>query len=82
VFSSLDDGLRNSCWSEVHHFFNLVEECPQITNPFLDWRYLTPFWRNGQKKSENREIWANFDPPANFLGGAPQIVKPVLGSSF
>ena len=23
------------------------------------------------KKSENREIWANFDPPANFFGGEP-----------
>ena len=23
------------------------------------------------KKSENREIWANFDPPANFLWGEP-----------
>ena len=37
------------------------------------------------KKSENREIWANFDPPpAIFLGGegAPKILKPVLGTSF
>ena len=23
------------------------------------------------KKSKNREIWANFDPPAIFLGGQP-----------
>jgi len=34
------------------------------------------------KKSESREIWANFDPPAIFLGGAPQVLKPVLGTSF
>ena len=37
------------------------------------------------KKSENREIWANFDPrppPANFFGAAPKILKPVLGTSF
>ena len=55
----------------------LVEECPQITNPFLDWRYLAPLWRNEQKKSENREISANFDSPKNFLGAA-KILKPVL----
>ena len=30
------------------------------------------------KKSENHEIWANFDPPQIF-GGAP---KPALGTSF
>jgi len=52
----------------------LVDECPQITNPYLDWRYLAPFWRNGQKKSENREISANFDSPKNFLGAA-KILK-------
>ena len=34
------------------------------------------------KKSENREIWAKFDPPANFFGGASKILKPVLGTSF
>ena len=35
------------------------------------------------KKSENREIWANFYPlPQIFFGGAPKILKPVLGSSF
>ena len=34
------------------------------------------------KKSENHEILANFDHPANFLGGAPEILKPVLGTSF
>ena len=34
------------------------------------------------KKSENRKIWANFDPPQIFLGGAPKILKPVLGTSF
>jgi len=34
------------------------------------------------KKSENREIWANFDPPQIFFGGAPKILKPVLGTSF
>ena len=34
------------------------------------------------KKLENREIWANFDCPANFFfgGGAPKILKPVLGT--
>ena len=31
------------------------------------------------KKSENRKIWANFDPP-QFR--APQILKPVLGTSL
>ena len=30
---------------------------------------------------ENHEIWANFDPH-NFLGGAPKILKPVLGPPF
>ena len=37
-----------------------------------------------RKKSENSEIWANFDPlaPQIFLGGAPKILKPVLGTSF
>jgi len=34
------------------------------------------------KKSENREIWANFDPPTIFLGGAPKILKQVLGTTF
>ena len=34
------------------------------------------------KKSENREIWANFDPLQIFLGEAPKILKPVLGTSF
>ena len=35
------------------------------------------------KKSENREIWANFDPPPQiFFGAAPKILKPVLGTSF
>ena len=29
------------------------------------------------KKSENREIWANFDP-RKFFWGAPKILKPVL----
>ena len=33
------------------------------------------------KKSENREIWANFDPH-KFFGGAPKILKPVLGTLF
>jgi len=34
------------------------------------------------KKSENREIWANFDPQQIFLGGAPKILKPVLDTRF
>ena len=34
------------------------------------------------KKSENREIWANFDPPPNFFGGDPTTLTPVLGTSF
>ena len=35
------------------------------------------------KKSENREIWAKFDPPANFfLGGSPQNFKTSFGYSF
>ena len=56
----------------LHH---LVEECPQIKNQFLGWRYLAPFWRNGRKKSENHEIWANFDPPPRkfFLGEPPKF---------
>jgi len=33
------------------------------------------------KKLENREIWANFDP-RKFFGGAPKILKPVLGTSL
>ena len=33
------------------------------------------------KKSENREIWAKF-APTNFFGGAPKILKPVLGTPF
>ena len=32
------------------------------------------------KKSENRKILAKFDPQANVFGGAPQILKPVLGT--
>jgi len=35
--------------------------------------YLAPFWRNGQKKSENREISANFDYPQKFFGSPPNI---------
>ena len=35
------------------------------------------------KKSENQEIWANFDqPPTNFFGGSPQNLTPVFGTSF
>ena len=35
------------------------------------------------KKSENCEIWANFDPPpCKFFLGSPKILKPVLGTSF
>ena len=35
------------------------------------------------KKSENHEMWANFDPPTDkFFWGAPKILKPVLGSPF
>ena len=34
------------------------------------------------KKSEILEIWAKYDPPVNFFGGALQILKPVLGTSF
>ena len=34
------------------------------------------------KKSENREIWANFDPPANFLGGSPQNFETSFGYFF
>ena len=34
------------------------------------------------KKSENHEIWANFDPPHKFFWGAPKISKPVLGTPF
>ena len=34
------------------------------------------------KKSENHEIWANFDPLLIFWGGAPKILKPVLGTPF
>ena len=35
------------------------------------------------KKSENRDIWANFDSLQFFFGGgAPKILKPVLGTPF
>ena len=34
------------------------------------------------EKSENHEIWANFDPKQIFLGAAPKIFKSVLGTSF
>ena len=34
------------------------------------------------KKSENCEIWAKFDPPANFFGGSPQSFKTSFGYSF
>ena len=34
------------------------------------------------KKSENREIWANFDPPANFFGGSPQNFETSFGYLF
>ena len=36
------------------------------------------------KKSENHKIWANFDPPCNFLrgGGSRQNFETVLGTSF
>jgi len=35
------------------------------------------------KKSENREIWAKFEPPPHkFFGGAPKILKPVSGTPF
>ena len=33
------------------------------------------------KKSENHEIWANFDPPQIFWG-APKILKLVLDTPF
>ena len=74
--SSLDHVIRGG-----QKYFSLVEECLQITNPFLDWRYLAPFWRNGQKKSENREILANFDSPKKFVGGR-QNFKTSFGYSF
>ena len=34
------------------------------------------------KKSENREFWANFDPPANFFGGSPQNFETSFGYVF
>ena len=35
------------------------------------------------KKSENRQIWANFDhPPCKFFWGDPKILKPVLDTPF
>jgi len=58
-----------------------VEECLQITNQFLDWRYLAPFWRNGQKKSENHKIWANLTPLQIFLG-EPQNSETSFGYFF
>ena len=63
------------------HFFNLVEECLQITNPFLDWQYLAPFWRNKQKSWKVAKFGVILTPLQIFLG-TPQILKPVLGTSF
>jgi len=34
------------------------------------------------KKSENHEIWANFDSPSANFWGAPKILKPVLDTPF
>jgi len=34
------------------------------------------------KKSENHEIWAKFDPPANFFGGSPQNFETSFGYFF
>ena len=34
------------------------------------------------EKVGNREIWAKFDPRTNFFGGAPKLLKPVLGTPF
>ena len=34
------------------------------------------------KKSENREIWANFDLPTNFFGGSPQNFETSFGYIF
>ena len=34
------------------------------------------------KKSENREIWANFDPPQIFFGGSPQNFETSFGYFF
>ena len=59
----------------------LVEECPQITNPFLDFRYLAPFWRNGQKSPKIAKFGLNVTPLQIFWG-TPKILKPVLGTSF
>jgi len=34
------------------------------------------------KKSENHEIWPNFEPPAKFFRGSPQNSKTSFGYSF
>ena len=34
------------------------------------------------KKSENHEIWANFDCPANFCEGSPQNFETSFGYFF
>ena len=78
-------------FSSLDHVIHAGQKCT-ISSPsgrgmsadyksVLDWRYLAPFWRDGQKKSENPEISANFDSPKNFLG-ATKILKPVLGTPF
>jgi len=41
--------------------------------PFLDWRYLAPFWRNRQKSRKIAKFGLILTPrPANFFGGNPQ----------
>jgi len=34
------------------------------------------------KSRKNREIWANFDPPANFFGGSPHNFETSFGYPF
>jgi len=34
------------------------------------------------KKSENREIWAKYDPPANFFWGSPPNFETSFGYFF
>ena len=79
VFSSLD------------HVIHTGQKCT-ISSPsgramsadyksVLDWRYLTPFWRNGQKSRKIAKFRLILTPPKIFLGAA-KILKPVLGTPF
>ena len=61
---------------------DLVEECPQITNQFLDSRYLAPFCRNVQKSRKITKFGLILTPPCKFYGGQPQNFATSFGYYF